>query len=291
MASLAALQGCRVAARPLAPASRPASLSLVKKHVFWRRQKSGLGVRGGAEVTAAELQPYLEDSEAGTLLDFHAEWCGPCKQLGPLLEKACAASGGAVRLAKVDVDAEPALAAALAVKSLPTVYVLRQGRLVDVVVGAPRDPEALRELLASAAGLGGRPKASPEVLAQLPAKTAALAQAVGWAALGVSGRETLQADVAAALGGVAEHPDQAQAKEALKIAAAYVRRAYDRFPEPISAKNPIFAQKLEPVPAATAALLAAGFKRDGDTLTPTHRNRAALDAALEALEKAISKIV
>jgi len=81
------------------------------------------------------------------LVDFWATWCGPCKTLGPLLEKVVGEYGGAVKLAKVDCDKEQQLAAMFGVRSIPTVVLVREGQLVDGFTGAL--PEAqLREFLA-----------------------------------------------------------------------------------------------------------------------------------------------
>ncbi len=70
------------------------------------------------------------------LVDFWAEWCGPCKQLGPILEKLAADYHGAFRLAKVDVDKEQQLAAAFQIRSIPTVVLLKDGQPVDGFPGA-----------------------------------------------------------------------------------------------------------------------------------------------------------
>ncbi len=81
------------------------------------------------------------------LVDFWATWCGPCKTLGPLIEKVVGEYGGAIRLAKVDCDKEQQLAAMFGVRSIPTVVLVREGQLVDGFTGAL--PEAqLREFLA-----------------------------------------------------------------------------------------------------------------------------------------------
>ena len=80
------------------------------------------------------------------LVDFWAEWCGPCKTLGPLLEKVVAAFNGAVRLAKVDVEKEQQLAAMFGVRSIPTVVLLKDGQIADGFAGALPESQ-LREFL------------------------------------------------------------------------------------------------------------------------------------------------
>jgi putative thioredoxin len=70
------------------------------------------------------------------VVDLWAEWCGPCKTLGPILEKVINETGGAVELAKVDVDANPEISQAFNVQSIPAVFALRDGKIVDTFVGA-----------------------------------------------------------------------------------------------------------------------------------------------------------
>jgi len=74
------------------------------------------------------------------VVDLWAEWCGPCKTLGPILEKVIDETGGKVLLAKVDVDTNQQTAAAFQVQGIPAVYALRDGKVVDGFVGA--QPEA-----------------------------------------------------------------------------------------------------------------------------------------------------
>ena len=81
------------------------------------------------------------------LVDFWATWCGPCKTLGPLLEKVVGEYNGAVKLAKVDCDKEQQLATMFGVRSIPTVVLVRDGQLVDGFTGALPE-SALREFLA-----------------------------------------------------------------------------------------------------------------------------------------------
>ncbi len=84
--------------------------------------------------------------ETPVLVDFWAAWCGPCKTLGPVLEKLAGDYNGAFLLAKVDVDAQQELAAAFQIRSVPTVMLVKGGQLVDGFPGALPEGQ-LREFL------------------------------------------------------------------------------------------------------------------------------------------------
>jgi putative thioredoxin len=75
------------------------------------------------------------------VIDLWAEWCGPCKTLGPIIEKVVEETNGAVELAKVDVDANPQISQAFKVQSIPAVYAIVEGKIVDTFIGA--QPESV----------------------------------------------------------------------------------------------------------------------------------------------------
>jgi putative thioredoxin len=82
-------------------------------------------------------QDVIERSKSvPVVVDLWAEWCGPCKTLGPVLEQVVAETNGAVELAKVDVDANPQIGRAFQVQSIPAVFAMSDGRIVDQFIGA-----------------------------------------------------------------------------------------------------------------------------------------------------------
>ncbi|WP_146909057.1 thioredoxin [Arenimonas daejeonensis] len=99
-----------------------------------------------ASLPTFEQDVLLKSKEVPVLVDFWATWCGPCKTLGPVLEKLAAEFNGGFLLAKVDVDKEQQLAGYFQIKSVPTVMLVKDGQIVDGFPGALPEGQ-LREFL------------------------------------------------------------------------------------------------------------------------------------------------
>ena len=102
------------------------------------------------DVTEQSFQAEVLDRsfQVPVLLDLWADWCQPCKQLSPILEKLAGESGGSWILAKIDVDANPALSQALQVQSIPAVFAVIGGQLIPGFQGALAEPQ-VREFVAA----------------------------------------------------------------------------------------------------------------------------------------------
>ena len=119
----------------------------------------------GALVKNGDTKSFMADvieasRSVPVIVDFWAPWCGPCKQLGPALEKAVNEAKGAVRMVNIDIDKNQQLAAQMRIQSIPAVYAFFQGQPVDGFVGALPDSQ-VKTFVNKLAGLAGGAEAGP----------------------------------------------------------------------------------------------------------------------------------
>ena len=169
--------------RPPAPAPAMAAamsgavdLAAVKarSEAATRAAENATPAPGGSvvEVTEATFQAEVIDRsfQVPVLIDLWADWCQPCKQLSPILERLAGEAGGSWILAKIDVDANPRISQALQVQSIPTVFAAIGGQLVPGFQGALPEPQ-VREFVDALVKAGAQAGLGDAVAPGLPATT------------------------------------------------------------------------------------------------------------------------
>ena len=99
---------------------------------FFRRNK----MAHPEPVTDSDFKEKVIDSSTPVLVDFWADWCGPCKMVAPIVDELAEEFDGKVKFAKVDVDTNPQTSLSFGIRSIPSLLVFKDGKVIDQVVGA-----------------------------------------------------------------------------------------------------------------------------------------------------------
>ena len=99
-------------------------------------------------ITDSNLRTEITEATEPVVVDFWAPWCGPCRMVGPVLDRLAESYAGRVKVAKVNVDEEQKLAATFRISGIPTLAIMHKGKLVDKIVGFP-GAKAIEELFAA----------------------------------------------------------------------------------------------------------------------------------------------
>jgi len=101
---------------------------------------------GTSAVTSANFENDVLKSDKPVLVDFWAEWCGPCRAVAPILEEIASENSEKIKVVKLNTDEEPSLAMKYGITSIPTMNVYVNGQVVKTIIGAKPKPALLKEL-------------------------------------------------------------------------------------------------------------------------------------------------
>jgi len=219
------------------------------------------------EATAAQIQELVLESPVPVLLDVYADWCGPCKVLGPALEEMAVKSGGVFRLVKVNTDNERPVSQALEVQALPTVFGIKDGKILNMFQGMPKSEKAMQSFMMGL--LVGESNFDPPISAEQKKQyyelTLKLVKMAGAASFPFSSRERLQDRINDRLDELSQQaPDFVAAEESTRILRSLIsnviRDPYETKFRSVNLKNKVISSNIGKYPASLAILKSVGFR-------------------------------
>ncbi|GKY92503.1 hypothetical protein MPSEU_000220700 [Mayamaea pseudoterrestris] len=238
------------------------------------------------EATSKDIQKLVLESPVPVLLDVYADWCGPCKVLGPALEEMAVKSGGAFRLVKVNSDNERPVSGALDVTALPTVFGVKNGRIVNMFQGMPKSQEAMQSFMMGLMVNESHfsPPLTEEQKQQYADLTSKLVKMAGSACFSFSAREGLQDRVTAQLDKLAEQTgDFSIAEESAQVLKSLllnvIRDPYAPKFRVVKLDNKVIAAKIKQYPACLAFLKNVGFSATSESELVLHKNKPVINVA------------
>jgi thioredoxin 1 len=220
------------------------------------------------QATSANIQELVLESPVPVLLDVYADWCGPCKALTPALEDMAVKAGGMFRLVKLNTDQERSLSSALEVKSLPTVFGIKDGKILHSFQGMPRSEDFMKNFMMGMFGAGQfNPKVTAEEQKKYDELSNKLVKMAGAAGYSFSQRERLQVRTNNKLDELVEvRGDMADAEETAKILRSLlsnvIRDPFDIRFRRVNLENKIIAARVGAFAPAISILKSVGFVND-----------------------------
>ena len=249
------------------------------------------------EINASNFQKLVLESPVPVLVDIYADWCGPCKQLGPVLENAAMKSGGMFRLAKVNSDKERALSELLEVSGLPTVYAVNKGKIVDKFVGMLPQDQLQQFLVRVITGYGAKVQQENNDDKTLDGLTFKVNNYAGLAALDFKKREKIRSLVDEAIlsldGGY--NAETGTFSPGVRTALQYINNAakdiHNKTFRSVNTTSSVFTERIGSNACALKLLDIAGFKGDatGATLQLVHSNSAVLTLLSQRVVETVQK--
>uniref|UniRef100_A0A7S4ARI3 Thioredoxin domain-containing protein n=1 Tax=Pseudo-nitzschia australis TaxID=44445 RepID=A0A7S4ARI3_9STRA len=223
------------------------------------------------EATTAELQQLVLESPVPVLLDIYADWCGPCKVLGPALEDMAIKSGGMFRLVKVNSDNERPVSQALEVTALPTVFGIKDGKIVHMFQGMPKSEDMMRNFMM---GLFGAAPFSPPVTTDEKEKyeemTKNLIKVASAASFSFEARERLTDRIGTKMDELVKDDSVTDVEDAARLIRTFlnnvVNNPYEQKYRKINLENKVVASKIGGNRSCLAVLKSVGYTKSGTAM-------------------------